>query len=453
MSPFNTILTALRGLLGNKLRAALTTLGIIIGVASVISMLALGNGARSAVESSFRFLGSDNVRITAKRKLDQGELVPVGERLSHEDGLLMSADVELVDQVIMSVSGGARVRHGRAVLDMVSTGVTHDALELMSVQSQVQPKDWPNGRPLRGSSFIGRGRFFTPPEVLAGADICVLGHKTALDLFGSEDAVDQVVWIDRQRCTVVGVIVELETIDPSQRLRARPNETLYLPISTAILTLFDSEPSVQITARVMDESRMDEGKAQVASYLRERHGIEKDFEGWYEDDFDLTTRQDILGAQQESARTFSLLLATMAVVSLIVGGIGIMNVMLVSVTERTREIGVRMAVGARQMDVIGQFLLEAVAISAIGGLIGVAVGIFAIPVAASLNDGVALLDRESIPLAFGVAVLTASRLRLVPRGSGLSIGPDRSVETRVRTTKKHGGSIMNRDSDNRKRKP
>ena len=414
MSPYRTVLTALRGLAGNKLRAFLTTLGIIIGVTSVITMLALGNGARAAVEASFRFLGSDNIRISAKHEFDEGEFVPVGQILSYEDGLLMPGQVELVDQVVMSVGGGARVRHDRAVLDMVISGTTYDALDLLSVQGQVQPVSWPEGEPLNRAAFVGRGRFFTPSEVLDVADVCVLGHKTARDLFDGDDPVDQVVWVNRQRCVVIGVLTELETIDPAQRLRSRPNEVLYLPISTAISNLFDEEPSVRITARATDEGRMAEAKAQVATYLRDRHGIEPDHKGKYKDDFDLATRRDILGAQQESARTFSLLLVAMAIVSLIVGGIGIMNVMLVTVTERTREIGVRLAVGARQLDVVAQFLLEAVLISAVGGLLGVGAGILAIPVAASLNQGVALLAPNSIPLALAVAVLTGVVFGLYP---------------------------------------
>ena len=206
----------------------------------------------------------------------------------------------------------------------------------------------------------------------------------------------------------------MEATDPIQRLRSRPNERLYLPISTAIRNLFDEEPSVTITARVADESRMDEAKGQVAAFLRDRHEVEENVDGEFEDDFELTTRRDILGAQQESARTFSLLLVAMAVVSLMVGGIGIMNVMLVSVTERTREIGVRMAVGATQLDIVGQFLLEAVLISAAGGLVGIGAGFLAVPLAARLNEGVALMAPNSIPLALAVAVLTGIAFGLYP---------------------------------------
>jgi putative ABC transport system permease protein len=159
---------------------------------------------------------------------------------------------------------------------------------------------------------------------------------------------------------------------------------------------------------------MVEAKAQMAHYLRQRHQVEKDEKDEYQDDFNLTTRSDILGAQQEAARTFSLLLAAMAVVSLVVGGIGIMNVMLVSVTERTREIGIRLAVGAHQRDIVAQFLLEAILISAGGGILGVATGIVTIPLAATLNQGIALLAPSSIPLAFVIALLTGLVFGLYP---------------------------------------
>jgi putative ABC transport system permease protein len=159
---------------------------------------------------------------------------------------------------------------------------------------------------------------------------------------------------------------------------------------------------------------MAEAKARIATFLRERHGIEEQANGEYDDDFDLTAKQDILGARQQAARAFSLLLSALAIVSLVVGGIGIMNVMLVSVSERTREIGIRLAVGARQKDVVMQFLLEATLVSAAGGLVGVAVGVLSIPVAAALNQGVAVFDPGSIPLALGVAILTGVLFGLYP---------------------------------------
>ena len=414
MTLFNTILTAWNGILGNKLRATLTTLGIVIGVASVISMLALGNGARAAVDANFRYLGSDMVQIAVKQKIDQGELIPIGEILSFADGLEMPASVPLVQRVIMSVGGEGKIRRDRTVLDMNVQGTTADGLANLVSEGQVQPVGWTDGAPLTPEAFLGNGRFFTPSEVIANADVCVLGHKTAEDLFEGDPPLDELIWVNRRKCLVIGVLAELEVINPALRNQLRPNDALYLPISTAILNLFDEEPSVQIIARVRDEAQMATARQQIMAYLRERHGVEKDDLGDFEDDFELTTRQEILGAQQAAARTFAFLLAAMATVSLVVGGIGIMNVMLVSVTERTREIGVRLAVGAQAGDIVRQFLLEAVLISAAGGVLGTAVGILTVPLAASLNRGVAQLDPASIPLAFGVALLTGLIFGLYP---------------------------------------
>ncbi|MBI3942842.1 MAG: ABC transporter permease [Chloroflexi bacterium] len=283
--------------------------------------------------------------------------------------------------------------------------------------------NWPDGKALTEAAFISQGRFFTPAEVLSGVNVCVLGYKTATDLFLGDNPIDQPVLVNRQRCLVIGVMAELEVIDPAQRTRSKPNEALFLPISAAIQNLYEKEPSVNITAHVADESRMDEAKNQVSTFLRQRHAVEKDDDGKYKDDFRMTTRNDILGAQQDAARTFAILLAAMAAVSLVVGGIGIMNVMLVSVTERTREIGLRMAVGAHRVDVVSQFLLEALFLSAGGGILGIALGILSIPLAAALNRGIALLSPNSIPLAFSVALLIGILFGLYPALRAAQLDP------------------------------
>jgi len=414
MTLLNTFKTAFAGLWANKLRAMLTTLGIIIGVASVIAMLALGNGARAAVEASFRFLGADQAQISERREIEDGEFRPVGARLTYGDGLAMPSSVPLVRRVSMSLGGSAKVRHERATLDMSFVATTADAPEQTASTGDYQPVGHPEGVPLTAETFIGRGRFFSPAEVMDGAEVCVLGSQTAEDLFEGDDPVGETIFVNRMRCLVVGVVAELESTDAKDRYRGKPNEALYMPISTAIRAFYETEPSVTITAYVRDEKRMNEAKAQIVTYLRERHAIEKNEAGNYEDDFNVTTRQDILGAQQEAANTFALLLAAMAVVSLGVGGIGIMNVMLVSVTERTREIGTRLAVGAQRGDIVGQFLLEAILLSAGGGVLGIAAGILTIPLAAALNQGMALLAPASIPLAFGVALCTGVIFGLYP---------------------------------------
>jgi len=414
MSLGELLRTSLRGVSANKLRAALTMLGIIIGVASVIAMLALGNGARAAVESRFRFLGANQVQISTQMAFDNDELVTAGKELSYEDGLLMPGEVELISKVDMAISAPAKARYGRATLDVTISGVTGYALENVVSSGEVQPVNRVDGEALTIESYMEDGRFFTNLEVLENGPVCVLGSQTATDLFGGDDPIGQTIWVNRNRCEVIGVLSELEFLDESQRYRNNPNLNLFMPISTVIQMFYEDEPSVMLTAFVKDESRMEEAKDQIRSYLRQRHEIQPDANGEYVDDFNLTTRKDILGAQQEAANTFSLLLAAMAIVSLIVGGIGIMNVMLVSVTERTREVGVRLAVGARSRDIILQFLLEAILISVGGGVLGVALGILSIPLAASLNSGLALLEPGSIPLALIVSVVIGVLFGIYP---------------------------------------
>jgi len=374
MSPINTLLTALRGISSNALRTTLTTLGIVIGVASVIATLALGNGARAAVNANFRFLGSDQIQIDQDLELKNGQMQAVGKTLTYEDGLDMPSAVPLVDRAEMTVSGSAKLRYGRQTDDISFQGTDAGALLSVISQGQVQPVGWPADKPLTQQAFIGQGRFFTEAEVLDGDAVCVLGYQTALDLFEGDNPIGQTVWVNRKPCEVIGVFTELEAVNVEDRINTRPNDGLYLPVSFAIQNLFDTEPWVTIIAHVTDESKMQEAEAQIATYLRQRHDITQGSDGKYADDFHMTTKQDVLGAQQQSAATFSLLLTALAIVSLVVGGIGIMNVMLVSVSERTREIGVRMAVGARSWDVLAQFLAEALALSLAGGLIGIALG-------------------------------------------------------------------------------
>ena len=408
MSLIDLLRTALRNVSANKLRAALTMLGVVIGVASVIAMLALGNGARAAVDATFQSLGANQIQIGQRFAMEDGELQPTGKTLTFADGLEMLSTIPLVERVEMSVSKTVKARFGKNTVEVNTIGTTADAIDGIVSSGEVQPAGWTGDASFSAEDLLGDGRFFSSDEVYAGAPVCVLGYQTALDLFSGDNPIGETIWVDRMRCEVIGVIAELENTDVQQRYRSDPNEGLLMPISTVIQTLYED------VVHVTDASRISEAKEQITNYLRGRHQIEQDADGNYQDDFDMLTRNDILGQQQEAARTFSLLLAAMAVVSLVVGGIGIMNVMLVSVTERTREIGVRLAVGAKQKDIVSQFLLESIFISASGGLAGIVLGILAIPLAAALNQGVALLYPGSIPLAFGVAVLIGVVFGLYP---------------------------------------
>jgi len=423
MQPANLMRTALRALFANRMRTALTALGVMIGVISVIVMLALGNGARAAVEEGFRYLGSDEMQISTRIDFINGEIQNVGKDLTYEDGLNMPSASELVKSAQMMVSKSVKVRHGRNVVEVNLSGTTADVLDSLTRSGGVQPVGWEQGEQLTPEAFFSQGRLYTHAEVMQGAEVCVLGFQTAADLFAGLDPIGQVVWIDRRPFEVIGVVAELEMTDPEERRYNNPNEGAYVPISAAIQNLYEEEPAVNITVSISDPSRMDEARDQIAAYLRQRHTILPDAEGNYEDDFTITSKQDLLGAQQEAARTFSLLLMGMAIVSLTVGGIGIMNVMLVSVSERTREIGIRMAVGANAQDIVTQFLLEAVLLSTGSGLLGIVFGILAIPLAAQLNNGVALLSPGSIPVSFAVAVLTGVIFGMYPAVRAARLDP------------------------------
>ena len=406
--------TAIRSVSANKLRATLTVLGVVIGVASVIAMLALGNGARAAVEATFQSLGANQIQIGQKFTMQDGEFLPMGEKLTFTEGLDIASELPLIERVEMSVSKSVKARFGKNTVEINALGTTSDVLDGIVASGVVQPVGWAGQQSFTPEDLISDGRLFSSDEIYAGAPVCMLGYQTALDLFSGDNPIGETIWVDRTRCEVIGVMVELENTDVQERYRSDPNEALLLPISMVAQHMYEEEPSVYMTAYVTDTNRIDEAKEQISGFLRERHAIEQDADGNYLDDFDMTTRKDILGQQQEAARTFSLLLAAMATVSLLVGGIGIMNVMMVSVTERTREIGVRLAVGAKQKDIIRQFLLESTLISASGGIVGIILGIFAIPLAATMNQGVALLLPGSIPLAFGVAVLIGMVFGLYP---------------------------------------
>ena len=423
MSLIDLLRTALRSVSANKLRAALTMLGVVIGVASVIAMLALGNGARAAVDATFQSLGANQIQIGQRFSMEDGDMQPMGEMLTFADGLDIASTIPLVERVEMSVSKTLKARFGQNSIEINAIGTTPDALEGLASSGEVQPVGWAGGDSLSADDFIGDGRLFSTDEMYAGAPVCILGYQTALDLFSGDNPIGETIWMDRTRCTVVGVLAELESTDIQNRYQSDPNEGMLMPISTMILYLYEEEPSVYMVAHVTDANRIDEAKEQITAYLREQHHIEEDAEGNYQDDFDMTTRNDILGQQQEAAQTFSILLAAMATVSLLVGGIGIMNVMLVSVTERTREIGVRLAVGAKQKDIVFQFLLEAVFISASGGLAGIVLGILTIPFAAALNQGVALLLPGSIPLALGVALFVGIVFGLYPAMRAARLDP------------------------------
>ena len=383
MNLFGLFRVALRALAINKLRSALTMLGIVIGVGAVIVMIAVGAGAQKRVEEQIRALGSNLLLVMSGARTQGGVRLALGsgQTLSEDDAIAINREIPEA-LAAPALRGGAQVIWGNANWSTQIYGTTPEYLEA---------REWP----------IAAGRGFEPSEVSGAGKVCLIGATVARQLFGSTDPIDQVIRIKRVPFTVIGV---LETKGQSL-MGTDQDDVIIVPIATARGRVLGSASQAKQravatiwvkAAQGYDTKQVEE---QVRALLRQRHRLQPGTD----DDFSLRNLQEVMSAQEASSRVLALLLAAVASVSLLVGGIGIMNIMLVSVTERTREIGLRMAVGARTRDILGQFLVEAVTLSLIGGLIGVALGI-----GTSLAIGSWLGWRVALsPDAIGLAVAFA----------------------------------------------
>jgi len=350
-----TVQMAAAALRTNRLRTALTALGVIIGVGAVVTMMAIGAGAQARVAEQIRSLGSNLIIVLSGSitsggvRLGSGSLLTITE----DDARAIQRDVSSVEVAAPTMRGGVQVVFGNSNWSTALLGVTPEYF---------QARDW----------GAVSGRLLTPEDVDGASKVVVLGQSVAENLFGGTDPIDQTVRIKAVPFTVVGVLAR-----KGQSTRGEDqDDTLMIPLSTAKKKVLgvsqaNARSVGSILVKVADPGRMAEAEAQVRDLLRERHRLQPH----EEDDFAIRNLSEILASQEAASRVLSLLLAAVAAVSLVVGGIGIMNIMLVSVTERTREIGLRRAVGARRRDILSQFLIEAVFVSLAGGLIGIGVGI------------------------------------------------------------------------------
>jgi putative ABC transport system permease protein len=345
---------ALRALAVNKLRSALTMLGIVIGVGAVIVMIAVGAGAQARVEEQIRALGSNLLLVMP------GSTTAGGVRMGFGSGsTLTEDDVVAINREIPealaapALRGSAQVVWGNSNWSTQIYGITPEYLDV---------RQWP----------LASGRVFEAGEMQGAAKVCLIGATVAKQLFGSADPLDQSIRIKRVPFTVIGVL----DVKGQSMIGTDQDDLILVPIKTARSRVLGTASAARnrtvgtIWVKAADEVDTKVVEEQVRALLRQRHRIQ----AGADDDFSLRNLQEVMAAQEASSRVLALLLAAVASVSLLVGGIGIMNIMLVSVTERTREIGLRMAVGARTRDILGQFLVEAVTLSLIGGLIGVALG-------------------------------------------------------------------------------
>jgi putative ABC transport system permease protein len=354
MNTLAALRSALRALAANTLRSILTMLGIIIGVAAVITMIAVGQGATDRVQEQMKGLGS-NIMLVLPGTITQGGArlgAQTGQALTEEDAQAIAVDVAEVQVAAPSLRAGVQVVSGNANWSTSALGTTNDYLEA---------REWP----------LESGRLFEAAEVAGSAKVAIIGQTTARELFGDADPLDQVIRVKKVPVMIIGVLAKKGQNSMGQD----QDDILVLPISTFRNRVQGgwggkSKRVGSISVKVREGQSMKDAEDNIKDLLRQRFKVQPNAD----DPFSIRNLTEILQAQEASSRIMTLLLSAVAGISLVIGGIGIMNIMLVSVTERTREIGLRMAVGARSRDILTQFLIEAVTLSLIGGAIGVVLG-------------------------------------------------------------------------------
>ena len=372
------IRVALRALRRNRLRSTLTVLGIIIGVAAVIAMVSIGQGARESVQSQIRSLGSNLVMIFNGSMSRGGASMGWGATpsLKEDDARAIQTECPSVASVTPIVRTGGQVIVGDQNWSTSIQGAWATYPEV---------REWP----------VVAGTFFTDSDVRGSAKVCVLGKTVADNLFGSADPVGQTIRVKGLPFRVVGVLAPKGT-DP----RGQDQDDLVMaPFSVVQRRIMGSTTAQNIMVSAVSPAAADDAINEVTALLRQRHHI-----GPVDaDDFIVRSQAEIASAAESTSKIMTMLLLSIASVSLLVGGIGIMNIMLVSVTERTREIGIRLAVGAEERDILLQFLFEAGALSMVGGVIGVGLGLLTSNLVSRLAHWPTMVSPSSVLVAMGFA--------------------------------------------------
>jgi putative ABC transport system permease protein len=384
MSNFDAVFSALDALRLHKLRSSLTMLGVIIGVAAVIAMMAVGAGAREQVLARIRSLGSNLLIVSPGNVTQAGVRLGAGASptLSDEDALAIVLDISAVQVTAPFISGKHQV---------VASGINWATVVNMIDLGYLEARDW----------ALEQGRIFEPEELASGAQVALLGQTTAAKLFFDVDPIGQVLRVGRVPFQIIGLL----TKKGQSAFGQDQDDVLLIPLVTG--QRLGSRNQVKsrsvggIYVKVREGESLSDVKEEVTSLLRQRHRLQ----AFQDDDFSVSSLADLTKAKEESVSTLSLLLAAVAGVSLVVGGIGIMNIMLVNVTERTREIGIRLAMGARRFDIMRQFLLEAVVLTIIGGTIGVFGGLGVSYTISQVADWPLLVEPSSVALAVLVSGL------------------------------------------------
>jgi len=370
-----TLRIALRALARNKLRAFLTMLGIIIGVGAVIAMVAIGEGAKSTIRAQIAALGTNVLIVLPGSNVQGGVRAGFGNvnTLIDADARAMARELPSVAYVSPVLRRQEQVVAGNLNWGTLAQGVAPEFQQI---------RDWQ----------VAEGRFLHEGDMDSAAKVAVIGQTVARQLFGNDEALDAVIRIRNIPFRVVGVLgAKGQTGQGTDQ-----DDTIMIPYTTMQKRLMRITWVQTIVVKAVSAERVDEAQEQIAALLRQRHRIGPE----REDDFNVRNLSDIAEAATTTARVMAILLGSVASISLLVGGIGIMNIMLVSVTERTREIGIRMAVGARSRDIMLQFLVEAVVMAATGGLIGIFFGVGSSELIKQWAQWPTLIDPAIIAIAF-----------------------------------------------------
>lgn len=396
-----TFKISIRALRVNKMRSGLTMLGIIIGVGAVIAMLAVGGGAREKIGEQIASMGSNLLIILPGTTTAGGVRMGMGATptLSLSDAEAIRRECPAVLEVAPNINGVSQVIAGNVNWSTAVIGTTPGFLLV---------RDWP----------LESGQPFTDQDVKSATKVALLGQTVVDNLFGALDPVGQVIRIKKIPFLVIGVLARKGQSATGQD----QDDAVYIPVTTAQKKIFGTAfPGMvrSIAVKTHSAADLEPAEAQITSLLRQRHRL-----GPRQDnDFSVRNLTQIMEAAEQSTRVMTLLLGAIASVSLLVGGIGIMNIMLVSVTERTREIGIRMAVGARRWDIRLQFVIEALTLAIIGGLIGVILGISASQLISEFAGWSVVISPVSVFLAFGFSGLVGIFFGFYPAYKASELNP------------------------------
>jgi macrolide transport system ATP-binding/permease protein len=388
----------MRALAANKVRTALSVLGILIGVAAVVAMLALGRGAQDAIESRLASLGSNLLvlRTGAARVGGVAQQAGTTTRLTEDDAVAIKQDVPGVREVSPRVSGRARVTFGNKNWDTLVYGTGTPYAQMRAAEPTF-------------------GRFFTDSENRSRARVAVIGLTLVRELFGGANPVGETIKLNRISFSVIGVLPEKGTTTWRDQ-----DDVVVIPVNTAMYRLLGKAYIDYIDIEVQDSQSMERVQRDATDLMLWRHRVPPALR---EEAYRVHNLADIRATLEASSRTMSLLLASIAAISLVVGGIGIMNIMLVSVTERTREIGLRKAVGARPRDILNQFLVEAVVVSLTGGLAGIALGWLVTVVLSYAAGWSTTITPTSVALAFVFSAAVGIIFGIYPARRAAALNP------------------------------